>query len=230
MGKKVVILQSNYLPWKGYFDLMNQADVFVVYDIVQYTKNDWRNRNRVMSPSGPKWLTIPVYHGMSQTIEETLVSDQGWWKKHWKTLQQNYSKCRYFPLYRDRFAALFSELKDEKRLSHINLAFIRLINELLRIETKIVYAAQLDCGRGQTERLVRICQSFSADTYISGPGAKDYLNERLFEQANIAVSWYDYSDYPQYQQLSDDFVHRVSIIDLLFNHGPDARHYMKSFA
>lgn len=222
MTKTAVILQSNYIPWKGYFDLINRADVLVVYDIVQYTKNDWRNRNKIMTNNGPEWLTIPVFHSTTQTIVQTQVSDRLWWKKHFKTLQQNYAKAPFFQYYRDDFAAQYLALEDELFLSNINLAFIRLINRLLEIDTPMIQAEELDYRGGQSERLVNICQQLGADRYLSGPVAKNYIDGSLFTDNQIELLWQDYSGYPTYPQGGPAFDHGVSIVDMLFNLGPQA--------
>lgn len=226
--KKVVILQSNYIPWKGYFDLINMADVFVIYDEVQYTKNDWRNRNKIKTQQGSNWITIPVKHSIEQRIDEIEVVDNRWRKKHWKTLKQFYSKAEYFNRYKDIFYNLYLG-SEEMFLSKINYEFIKTINELLGIKTRLKWSADYNAQGEKTERLVDICRQEKATEYVSGPSAKDYLQEERFEQAGIKVSWMDYSGYPEYKQLYPPFEHQVSIIDLIFNEGPNATRYMKSF-
>lgn len=226
---KVFITQSNYIPWKGYFDAINRADVFVIYDEVQYTKNDWRNRNLIKTPSGTQWLTIPVKKGnLEQKISETETANDLWRKKHWKTIVQNYQKTPYF----ESIAAVFEQLyleSGEKMLSRINEQFIKAINQQLGIDTVIHHSSEFELPEDRVERLVSICSELKADTYLSGPAAKNYLDETRFKQAGIGVEWLDYSGYPEYPQRFGDFEHGVSVLDLLFNTGDEAQQYMKSF-
>lgn len=227
---KVAILQSSYIPWKGYFDLVNYADHFILYDDAQYTKNDWRNRNIIKTSNGPSWLTIPIQHkNLSQTIFETVASDGFWRKKHWKTICQAYSKATFFNFYKDAFEDCYLS-SEELSLSSINYSFLRLINELLGINTKIYRSNEFSLLKGKTERLVGLCKNLGGDIYLSGPAAKSYLNESLFKEEGIGVEWMDYSGYPEYSQLYPPFMHGVSILDLLFNEGPNAKNFMKSFA
>lgn len=228
--KKIAILQSNYIPWKGYFDLINSVDEFVIYDTVQYTKNDWRNRNRIKTSQGVQWLTIPVRQKkLSQRIDETEVQAQQWHGKHWKAITQSYSRAAHFKTFRDEFEALYVEKAASLRLlSEINVQFIVAICSLLGIETQITFADSLVSGE-KSERLVRICKERRAAAYLSGPSAKGYLDTELFRRNNIAVEWMDYAGYPVYPQLHGEFVHEVSIIDLICNVGKDAQRYMKSF-
>ena len=228
MGKKVAILQSNYIPWKGYFDLINMVDEFIVYDVVQFTKRDWRNRNKIKTRSGTQWLTIPVKHiSFHQSIAETVVSGQEWRVKHWSTLRHNYAKARYFKKYSESLYELYQT--EEIYLTKINLDFIRKINEILGIKTKISSCFDYDLVEGKSERLLSLCQQANASVYLSGPAAKDYLDVKLFEEENIMIQWMDYTGYKEYRQLYPPFVQDVTILDLIFNEGPDARKYMKSF-
>lgn len=226
MSKKIAILQSNYIPWKGYFDIINQVDLFVLYDDVQYTKNDWRNRNKIKTPSGLSWLTIPTnHHSMSQLICETKVSDSRWRKKHWATIKQNYSKSRCFKQYKDMFEELYLS-SSEDSISGINYKFIVEINKILGIDTIIKWSSDFEIKGGQTERLINICKACEADTYISGPAAKDYFDEEYALREGIAVEWMEYNHYPEYSQMFGDFEHGVSVLDLIFNEGEDAHLYI----
>ena len=228
--KKVAILQSNYIPWKGYFDLINMVDEFILYDDMQYTKRDWRNRNKIKTPQGLKWLSIPVEvkGKYFQKINETKISDKDWAKKHWQQIKQNYSKSKYFSDYKDVFEELYMTC-DEEYLSQINYKFITTINEILGITTKIRWSSEFDLIDGQTEKLLGICKDCDADVYISGPAAKDYFDEDLAKKENIQVEWMDYSGYKEYEQLHPPFEHGVSILDLIFNEGSNATKFMKSF-
>ncbi len=231
MPRRVAILQSNYIPWKGYFDLMNLVDEFIIYDQVQFTKNDWRNRNRIMTPSGPAWLTIPVSHSFGQSIEETRISDGRWADKHWKTFQTYYAKAPFFPSLAPLLMETFAACREEVLLSAINLRFIRLVAELLGIGARIVSSREYELAGDRCERLTSLCRQAGATEYLSGPAARDYLDEELFAESGIAVRWMDYSGYPEYPQLhAPPFVHEVSVLDLLFNVGPgDAPSFMRSF-
>jgi len=227
--KKIAILQSNYIPWKGYFELINMVDEFILYDEVQYTKNDWRNRNKIQTRQGVQWLTIPVRQKeLTQLIEETKIQDKRWTKKHWATIKQNYSKAPYFKEYQNIFEELYSS-NDEEYLSKINYKFIVAICKILGITTKIRYSNEFKLKEGQTEKLLGICKDCDANIYVSGPAAKDYFDMNLAEKENIKVEWMNYSGYNEYNQLFEPFEHGVSILDLIFNEGPNAKAFMKSF-
>jgi WbqC-like protein family len=228
--KKVAILQSNYIPWKGYFDIINSVDEFILYDEMQYTSQDWRNRNLIKTPTGVNWLTIAVrQEHLHQRINETVVFDQRWATKHWRTLAQTYAKAPYFRAYKDEMEALYANL-GTNNLSLINYQFIRAICGLLGITTKISWSTDYILGDGKTERLVQLVKDAGGTEYISGPAARDYLIPELFEQAGIRLSWMDYSSYAEYKQVGTaPFEHGVTVLDLLFNTGPDAPKFMKSF-
>lgn len=228
MEKTIAVLQSNYIPWKGYFDLINRVDEFILYDDTQYTKNDWRNRNIIKTQQGPLWLTIPVrQEKLSQLIKNTTVSDKKWAKKHWTTLSQSYSKSAFFKHYKDLFEPLYLS-SDECYLSRINYNFIKAINEILGIDTIIRRSDELSLYPGKTDRLIQICKQCNATEYLSGPSAKSYFDENLAAEEKIKISWMDYTHYPEYSQLFPPFEHRVSILDLIFNEGPNAKNYMNS--
>ena len=228
--KKVAILQSNYIPWKGYFDLINMVDEFILYDDMQYTRRDWRNRNKIKTPNGLLWLSIPVEAKGKyfQKINETKISERDWAKKHWQTIKNNYSKTKYFKEYKDVFEDLYMNC-DEEYLSQINYKFIITINKILGIKTKIRWSSEFKLIDGQTEKLLGICKDCNADIYISGPAAKDYFDEELSKKENIEVEWMDYSGYLEYNQLFPPFEHGVSILDLIFNEGSNVTKFMKSF-
>jgi hypothetical protein len=231
MSKSVVIAQSNYIPWKGYFDLINSVDELVLYDDMQYTKRSWRNRNVIKSPAGPIWLTIPVLvkGKYFQKIKDTVVADNKWARDHWRSIVHSYSKAPHFPAYRDLFEELYLGLEDNF-LSQINYRFIAAICRILGIGTTISWSMDYELAGDKTEMLVNVCKQAGATSYLSGPAAKVYLQEDLFNREGIAVSYMDYSDYPEYTQLYPPFEPAVSIIDLILNEGPDAPRYMKSFA
>jgi hypothetical protein len=228
LPKRVAILQSNYIPWKGYFDLINMVDEFILFDTAQYTRNDWRNRNRIKTQAGLLWLTIPIKNRFKQTIQEAEVDDPLWSKRHWKTLLQYYGHSRYFEMYRSEFDELYNGCK-ERFLSQLNYRFLKVICEMLGISTRITWSSQYPQIEGKTERLVEWCKLVNGTEYISGPAAKEYIDELLFRQAQINLRYIDYSGYPVYTQLYPPFEHAVSIVDLIFNEGPNAPRFMKSF-
>jgi len=229
--KKAIITQSNYIPWKGYFDSINAVNEFVIYDDMQFTKRDWRNRNRIKTPNGLMWLTVPVEvkGKYFQKINETKVSDRSWGKKHWNSIVHSYSKAENFKDYKQRFEEFY--LRDSPQyLSQINYNFISLICSILGININISWSHDYKMVEGKTERLVDLCEQVGATDYYTGPAAKAYMDESFFKQSNINVHYLDYTGYPEYPQLHGDFVHEVSIIDLLFNTGNDAKKYMKSYS
>ena len=230
MGKKVAILQSNYIPWKGYFDIINMVDEFILYDDMQYTRRDWRNRNKIMTPTGLIWLTIPVENKgkFYQKINETKVLDHEWVDKHWRSIQYNYAKTEYFSEYEERIHNIYEACREESYLSKINYLFLKEICDILHINTKITWSSDYTLVDGKTERLVGLVKEAGGDYNLSGPAAKDYIVEKYFEDAGITLDWMDYSGYPQYKQMSKQFEHGVSILDLIFNEGPKASEYMKS--
>jgi hypothetical protein len=230
MSKTIAVVQSNYIPWRGYFDLINSVDEFILYDDVQYTIRDWRNRNIIKTSSGPLWLTIPVQvkGKYLQKIKDTRISDPTWGRKHWASIMHSYSRARYFPMQKELFEELYLQADDEL-LSQINYRFIVAICRLLGIRTTISWSMDYKLIGDKTERLVHLCQQACATVYLSGPAAKAYLNEDSFRSEGIAVSYMDYSGYPEYGQLFPPFQSQVSIIDLIFNEGSDATRYMKSF-
>jgi hypothetical protein len=228
--KKLAAIQSNYIPWKGYFDIINNVDEFVLLDNVQYTRRDWRNRNKIKTPHGPMWLTIPVLTKgrFNCLIEEVRVKDSAWRKTHWKSIQVNYSKSPHFHVYEGVFAELYLQ-SHKDYLSEINYEFLITICNLLGIDTKISWSTDYHLSGEKNQRIIDICEQASASLYLSGPSAKGYLDEDMFNKAGISVEYMDYSGYPEYTQLYPPFTHYVSIIDLLFNMGQNARDMMLSF-
>lgn len=226
---KVAIVQSCYIPWKGYFDIIGAVDHFVLYDDVQYARRHWHNRNRILTRDGPVWLTIPVnsrgkYH---QNIDEVTISEP-WAEKHWKTIQSNYARAPFMDRYRDWLGALYEEAEGLERLSAVNALFLKAIMAELGIRTTLSWSSDHSVGGRKTDRLLALCRTLGAKTYLSGPAAQAYFEDDKFAAAGIGVEWMDYSGYPEYRQLHAGFEHGVSVLDLLLNTGPDARRYMKS--
>lgn len=228
MTKTLAIIQSNYIPWKGYFEIIHACDEFMLFDEAQYTDNDWRNRNRIKTPQGVQWLTIPVrYSGrFGQLISETEVANPRWYIKHWKTLQANYARAPYFKTYRDELEALYMSMEGVTRLSQINRCFIEKINQLLGIQTRLTWSHEYASEGKKADRVLSLCLQAGADVYISGPSARAYMDDDLFARHGVKVVYWDYSGYPEYPQLYPPFEHSVSILDVIFHTGPDAPRYV----
>jgi hypothetical protein len=218
--KKVAIIQSNYIPWKGYFDVIHDVDVFIFLDDVQYTVRDWRNRNKIKTPQGLRWLTVPVGADRNRLIHEVEIVDDGWNKNHWESLKRNYSKALYFTLYREFLEHVYVGMK-WVNLSELNQYLIKTISrELLGIKTEFMDSRKLSATGSKQERLIDLLLKTGANVYLSGPAARDYIDERGFADAGIELQYKDYSGYPEHPQLYPPFEHGVSILDLLFNCGP----------
>lgn len=229
--KKIAIVQSNYIPWKGYFDLIASVDEFVLYDDMQYTRRDWRNRNLIKTPQGLQWLTVPVrvkgkFH---QKIRETEVDGMAWAALHWKALAQNYGRSPFFAEVSEWLEPLYLDAAYD-HLSVVNTVFISAICRYLDIATRLSSSQDYVLEEGKTQRLAGICAQAGADEYLSGPSAQDYMDEHVFNERGIGVRWFDYAGYPQYPQRWGGFSHGVSVLDLLFNCGRDSRRYMKCSA
>lgn len=230
--KKVCIIQSSYIPWKGYFDLINSVDECIIYDDVQFTKRDWRTRNMIPTSNGLKWLTIPVSTKGKyfQNIEDVKVVDSKWCTKHWNAIQHNYSNAPFFHSYKKQLGELFKQLEDFDHLSDINLLFINYFCKILNIKTLITKSKDYGFSNlKKTDRLVALCKAAKATHYLSGPSAKDYIESNKFEKEGIVLEYMSYSNYPTYSQVHTPFKPNVSIIDLVLCTGPNIKSYMKSF-
>lgn len=216
-NNKVVILQSNYIPWKGYFDMINEADTFVFYDTVKYTKNDWRNRNKIYPKNGVQWLTIPIAgSAVNLKIQDVDITNSSWQKKHAKTLGFGYRSCEHFSQL-EEFIELFLVDKTWANLSELNISIIKWISNKLGITTEFLNANDLEVEGDRVKRLLEILQKLKATHYLSGPAARGYMTPQLNEFADIGidVSFKEYSNYKEYQQLGADFEQSVSILDMI---------------
>lgn len=207
--------------------MIASVDEFIIYDDMQYTRRDWRNRNQIKTPQGVQWLTVPVmvkgkYH---QKIKETETQGDEWASEHWQALVQNYRRAPFFLEVSDWLEPLYMEVPP--LLSDVNRRFLDAICVYLGINTKISNSWDYTLVDGKTERLIGLCEQAGASEYVSGPAAKGYLDECLFQEKGIALTWFDYSGYPDYPQLWGDFAHGVTILDLLFNCGKNASRYMR---
>lgn len=224
-----VILQPSYIPWRGYFHQIRKADVFVFYDDVQYDRHGWRNRNRIKTPAGPKWLTIPL-HSTGKGIEETRICDMrtveeaNWRARHLQAIRHNYARARYFDCHREMLARWYAEpaplLADFIIGTTIELARVLGITN-----TQFLRSSTLGCAGTKTERLLQILLKLGATHYISGPAARDYLDVALLNTHGIEVEWMTYQ-YPEYPQLYPPFDSQISALDLLLNTGPAAARYI----
>lgn len=224
---RTAIVQSSYIPWKGYFDLIDSVDAFVLLDDVQYTRRDWRNRNRIKTAAGTRWLTIPVQTRgrYTQRIDETRIAEPGWRRSHWSAIEQAYRHAPHFAQVAEAIEPLYATL-DGELLSEVNAAFLRRLCELLGIDTPISWSTDYDAGGERSRRLLDICLATGATEYVSGPRARDYLDVELFERAGVGVTWFQYGGYPEYDQPHGPFEHDVSVLDLLFCEGDRSRRCM----
>lgn len=226
--KKLVVLQPSYLPWLGYFDQYHWSDVFVLYDDVQYDKHGWRNRNRIRTASGLQWLTVPVLtrgKDRPDNLDVSIDDSKPWRKKHCRSLQQAYSKAPYFDMVYPALEAVLT--KDQTLLIDLNIELLGALTELLEMPWKVVRSSELGIPGRKTGRLIGICQKFGATDYLTGDAARDYLDESAFEVAGVKVHWHGYQ-HPEYRQRFDGFEPYASVVDLLFNHGPESKAILAS--
>ena len=226
--KRIAIVQSNYLPWKGFFDLIASVDEVVLFDDFQYTRRSWRNRNRIKTPQGVAWLTVPVIASpqRSTKISDVRIASPGWVDRHLKTLRMAYSRAPHFA---EVQSIIEPELRDHRSgmLSDLNVALVKRICNYLGIATRVTTHRDYQAIDHRQLRLRDICLQAGASVYVSGPAAKSYLDESVLCRAGIGVEWFDYSDYPEYPQLWGPFVHEVSIVDLLASQGPNSASFLK---
>jgi hypothetical protein len=215
------ILQPGYLPWLGFFEQLKRSDIFVIYDDVQYDKNSWRNRNRIKTPQGIQWLSVPVkvkFTERPSIFEVKIDNNLNWQKKHLLSLKQSYSKAPYFNEYFKICEEAFQ--RNWEYLIDIDLWFIMKISECLGIDTaKIKRSSQLDVSGDRIERLIALCKLFKADIFYEGFSGKEYINELEFAKQGIKVVFQEYN-HPEYPQLYGRFIPYLSTLDLLFNCGP----------
>jgi hypothetical protein len=232
-GMKICILQPSYIPWKGFFHQIARSDVFVFFDTVQYDKRGWRNRNRIKTPQGLSWLTIPVqakgtHNGL--LIQDVCVQDNSWIESHLQKLRLNYKQAPHFKTEFPWIEAMFRDIGNQhERISTISAEMTKQIAQRLGIQTKFVYASELSVEASEpNERLLKIIKALQGTHYLSGPSAKNYMDLARFEAENILVEWMTY-EYPPYPQLYPPFTHEVSILDLIVMTGSEqAGHYIWS--
>jgi hypothetical protein len=216
---RVAVLQSNYIPWKGYFQLINEVDLFCFYDEVQYTKNDWRNRNQLLNSGGPFWLTIPIPKtAVKQIISEVNFPNQLWVKKHLMSIEQTYAKSPFKKDVIDLLSPIYENVVN-LTLSEFNQQIIKAICGYAGIDTKIVNSADYSLSIGKVDRLLGLLEELNTSIYVSGPAGKNYLDseEEKFKDKGIEIEYIKYGSFKEYGQKTDDFYNNVSIIDLLMN-------------
>jgi hypothetical protein len=226
---RCVVLQPSYIPWRGYFHQIRKADVFVFYDDVQYDRGGWRNRNRIKTPGGSRWLTVPV-HSRGHQFNNTPISEirlacgtpAG--LNHWRVIEAAYRSAPHFERY-EPLVRRFYERDDEYLADFTIATTIELAKALGVGETRFVRSSSLGIGGTRNERLMGLLKEVGATHYISGPSAKSYLDEDLFRESDVVLEYMDYK-YPEYPQLHSAYDEFVSILDLLFMTGPEAAGYI----
>lgn len=217
----VAVHQPQYLPWLGYFDKIDRADVFVLLDNVQFKKNEWQNRNRIKTAAGPQWLTVPVTYKFPQRINEVVINNRDRWQhKQRQSIVSNYRKASYW----DDFAPILEEIFTPvwEYLAPLNIFVVKRLAEILGIATPLYVASELATfPEAPDERLIAIARHFGADTYLAGGGGRDYMDLDQYEQSGIKVLFQEYH-HPVYEQLFGAFEPFMSVLDLLFNHGQDS--------
>lgn len=224
---RVGIIQSNYIPWRGYFDFIDDVDLFMFYDDVQYTHKNWRNRNKIKTHQGPLWISVPVMHDSSTLIQDARISyDNRWIDKHVRSITLAYQSAPYFDLYaNDFFDILRLRLPT---ISDLNVTICKWVMQKLRIETPTIMSGKFsEIKDTKFERPIRILKILGATHFLSGGTAKEYTNIENYKAAGITLEFksYEYSAYPQ---LHGPFEPFVTVLDLLFNCGENSRTYLKS--
>lgn len=225
--KRAAIIQSSYIPWKGFFDFISRCDVYIIYDSAAFSKGHWHNRNKIKRDRGSPWLTIPVKTAdrLGQPLDEVTVVE-GWAERHWAIIAQSYASTAYFKAESGEMKRLFESLAREPLLTRINEAFLRWLSLRLGLKTEIRRDRAFSFSGDRTERLVQLCKAVGATNYLSGPSAKEYLDVRQMEVAGLSVEWMKYGPYRTYPQPHGDFVHEVSILDTLLCTGPYIREFI----
>lgn len=224
---RVGIIQSNYIPWRGYFDFIDDVDCFIFLDDVRYTRRDWRNRNKVKTPDSLLWLTVPVkYNNENQLICNTEINySSNWQSKHLKTIRSIYARA---PHVNDSITILEKGLSyNDSTVSQLNMRLIKLICSYLQIDTPLLNSADCKVDGIKTELLINLLKKVGAKVYLSGPSADAYIDKEMFKENGISLEYKKY-DYEPYSQLWGEFEGAVSILDLIANCGQNARRFLKS--
>lgn len=218
-----VILQPHYLPYSGFFKLIDKADIFVFFDNVKFEPSSWQNRNKIKTPQGPMWLNVPIIKAFGQLIKDVKINNSiNWQEKNWKAIIRNYSRAKFFNDYKDFFEKLYS--KKWENLSDMNIYIIKYLTKELGLNTKFVKASELNISGKRSELLVNICKKIGANHYYSNIGSKEYMDKEMnfFNDAGISVEYMEYK-HPTYAQSFGKFIPYMSVIDLLFNNGKESK-------
>lgn len=223
---RVAIVQSSYIPWKGYFDIIHDVDEFVFLDNVQFTSRDWRSRNRIKTANGLFWLSVPAGSDRNRRICDVVLGDPSWQAKHWKSILHSYSKAPYFNAYRPLFEELYLGRR-WNNLSEMNKEMIkRIAEDVLGLSPRFSDSTEYAPAGTKFDLILDLVAKTGATTYLSGPSARGYIEPDRFMAQGVMLEYKDYRGYPEYPQLYPPFEHAVSILDLLFNTGPDASKYI----
>jgi hypothetical protein len=216
-GRTVAIHQPNYLPWLGYFEKIARSDVFVFLDDVEYSSSSWINRNKLKTPDGWTWLTVPV-RGSSGPIAAAEIADDSWREGHEKSLQMNYGGAAHFEEFADVFEETYA--RSWESLCELNVHLIRELADRLGLDCEFVRSSALDVDATKGERIVRLCETLEADRYLSGEGARSYNDPARFERAGVDLAYQSF-DCPRYEQRFDGFVPNLSAVDAMLNVGSE---------
>ena len=216
---------------EGVLDLIRAVDEFILLEDVQYTRRDWRNRNLIKTTDGLRWLSIPVkVKGLrDQRIRDVAIDGPAWAAQHWRAIERSYARAAAFRRFRDQISAAYQRAGREPTLSGVNHVLLVSLCRALGIDTPIRSSVDYRDVEGRTARLVSLCQQAGATEYLSGPSARDYIDEAAFDRAGIRLRFVDYRGYPPYPQLYPPFVHGVSALDLLFNAGDGRASFLLDF-
>jgi hypothetical protein len=230
--KRVTLLQSNYLPWRGYFDFMAKSDEFIVYDSCQYTVNDWRNRNQVKMLDGVRWITVPVITKgrFGQRIVDAEVVDHKWAKTHLGTLTTSVSKAAFGKPVLDLLGDCYARAGKSRWLHEINVSFLETIHSYLGFECRLTddseYGLESIADLSPSAKVAELVRRAGGDRYLTGPRGLDYLEPADFTAREIAIEVLDYSTLAPYPQLYGEFVDHLSVIDLLANVGAESASHL----
>jgi hypothetical protein len=226
--KRIAILQPNYIPWKGVFDLISKVDVFVFYDDVQYTKRDWRNRNIIKTPQGPQYLSVPVLYKSGELVKDVPIDPtSNWQNKHYKTIVANYSKAPYFEKYEGLLNSIFLQ-HDWHNIAELDIFATKRIAQAFGLRTEWIRSSDLGLsGDKNGEKIIKICKKLDCNFFINGPAAHSFMNQDLFISSDIKLRYIKYN-FPKYAQLFGDFTHFVSALDVLFNCGPKSKNFIST--
>jgi len=221
VSKRVAVLQPGYLPWLGFFDQMIRSDIFIIYDDVQYDRNGWRNRNRIKTPHGPLWLTVPVHVRGFPLIKDVRVNNTtAWGRKQLAGVQCNYARAPHYTEHVDELSRIL--LRKWEFLVDLDLEILAWLRRVLQIATPVRLSSEMGLQGDRIARLLEVCQMTGATHYLTGDAARSYLQEDLFASAGVCVEYQNYH-HPVYQQLHGEFIPYLSVLDLILNCGPRSR-------